>query len=329
MRKQKVLIIGKPYTTDYTGSKTLYIWNALSDHQIDVSLFDITSGNDTPPGCTHAIYVDWIHLIDEGWANLVKHLNVQRKILYTDNWHWYEQCRNDFMTELRFDLEQIFTTVALASSENVRWWPPVKFDHWGVVVDEDMATYRRTSEDYIYVDEVWPEQWSNGEFTAKHVFDIAIPQIKKEFGVSIVSQKTDAEWVDHLIEPNQELPFMLDALAKSKCFIVSHEEALGLMQFEAQVCGIPVVTNPSFSKKEVYETGEGCTFNWTWGKKEIESENEDGQKVIEHEVDTDPEKAAEKMVQAVKFALRADRTHIRQCAIERYGKKAWFERIDL
>lgn len=87
------------------------------------------------------------------------------------------------------------------------------------------------------------------------------------------------------------------------------------------MCGVPIVTNPAFSKNEVYECGE-AVFSWEWEKKKDEEDNE---KVVKN-----VSKAAEQMIAAFDKAMaEANREEIRRSAVARFGKKAFVERTEL
>jgi hypothetical protein len=313
---KKVMIIGKREPNDYMGAKTQHIFNALTAHGVNTIVHDVNSGGDPPPGVNACIYLGWILLLNEGWARFLKTIHT-RKYLYTDNFWWYDECRMKFMRAPGFDLEEMFDSVAFATTENSRWWPKGKFDFWGVCIDEDLAMPRQP-QNYIWVDEIWPENWSSGIYTARHVLDIAIPEVKKRFGVGIMSQKTEAPWVDEKVADLIDNGEMLSVVAGAKAFITTHEEALGLMQFEALVCGVPVVTNPIFSKSEVFEAGDDAVFHWSWPKRKDATDAD--------EIYADPAQAAEQMVEAIGHALMANRAEIRQTAVSIYGKKVWFGR---
>lgn len=329
---KRIMLVGKANVKDYVGARTQYVFNALTEAGLNVLVYDMDSSEDVPPNISASIYLNWLQLFDEGWVRFMKSVS-GRKILYTENWWWYDEKRAEFLREKQIDLEEVFNSVAFSTNENNLWWPRSRFDFWGVCVDEDMAFPRRVG-DYIYVDEIWPKEWADGIYTAREVLDRVIPKIKSKYGLTVVSQTRNntnnknpvsprAEWVDEWIEPYTSLNDVLGTISGAKVFFTSHEETLGLMQFEALMCGVPVVTCRTFSKNEVYEAGEGQgVFSWEWKSEKEELSGEE--RIVK-----DVEAAAEKMTEAFEKAIEADRDAIRKKAIPRFGKRAFVERTGL
>jgi glycosyltransferase involved in cell wall biosynthesis len=329
---KRIMLIGKSSVKDYVGARTQYLFNALTEAGLNVIVYDIDSSEDIPPNISVSIFLQWLQLFDEGWARFLKTIS-GRKILYTENWWWYDEMRAKFLRDNNLDLEDIFNSVAFSTNENNRWWPRGRCDFWGVCVDEDMAFPKKTG-DYIYVDEIWPKEWSEGIYTASEVLNQAIPIIKDKYGLKVISQASKngseagpisprAEWVDEWIEPYSDINDMLGVLGGAKAYFTSHEETLGLIQFEAMMCGVPIITSPTFSKNEVYEGGEGLAiFSWDWEKKK----DDDGNEVVVKNV----AKAAEEMIVAFENSLKeTNREEIRKQAVARFGKKAFVEKSGL
>jgi glycosyltransferase involved in cell wall biosynthesis len=327
------MLIGKSNVKDYVGARTQYLFNALTEAGLNVIVYDIDSSADVPANLGASIFLNWIQDFDDGWNKFLKSIS-GRKILYTENWHWYDDLRAKFLRGENTDIEGAFNSVAFSTNENSRWWPRGRCDFWGVCVDENMA-FPKKADDYIYVDEVWPREWSDGIYTAAEVLDQAIPIIKDKYGLKAISQASKdgsekgpvsprSEWVDEWIDPCSDLDDMLGLLGGSRAYITSHEESLGLMQFEAMMCGVPVVTNRVFSKNEVYEGGEGLSvFSWEWDKKKNGDDNEEIVKNIDE--------ASKKLIAAFERSQKAevDRDVIRKQAIGRFGKKAFVSRTNL
>lgn len=317
----RVLLLGKKDTRDYVGAKTHYLHNAITNAGVNVVVYDMDSSDDVPPNISTSIYLSWIHLIDEGWFDFLKTVSGKR-VLYTDNWHWYDECRGKFLKD-DLDLESIFHSTAFATAENQRWWPRGRTDFWGVCIDEDVVTPRAEG-DYIWVDEVWPEDWAKGIYTAKEVLDIVVPRIKEKYNLKVMSQKTDYPWVDELVPGDSDIQDMHNAISGAKVFLTSHQESLGLMQFEAAVAGVPVVTNSIFSQNELYQIGEGeGVFSWNWP---IDKAVEEGTYASPVK---DVEYGAKMMFEAFEKAIHGKRDAIRSKAIARYGKEAWINRTGL
>lgn len=316
----KILLIGKKTPRDYAGSKTLYAFNALTEAGLNAEVYDIHGSTDIPQGVNASIFLPWVESIDPTWAKFMK-IIPGRRILYTDNWYWYDTVCGKKLAEQDIDMDSLFHVVGFASHENARWWPKSKFQWWGALVDEDLALPRK-DEGYIWVDELWPKKWADGIYSSCDVLDIAIPKIKQRFGLSVLSQtpKDDdapkPSWIDQCVPQNQEVEQMLSHLAGARAFFTAHNECLGLMQFEAMTCGVPVVTNPTMSMQETFMVPDAA-HQWTWNKDDKE------QDVINVEV------AAERMIAAFEAAMKQDRTKIRTEAVARYGKKAFVERAGL
>lgn len=325
MGKPKYLLIGKNEVTDYAGSRTLYMYNALSACGVQAEIYDIHSGRDVPGGCTHVVWLPWMQTFDAAWSSFIGAIGGM-PIAYADNYHWLQDCRQQILKKERVDIERSFTLMALASSEGIRWWPRGKYVHWGAVVDEELAK-PRAAEDYLYVDEVWPAEWSSGIYSAAKILDIAIPRVKERIpGLLVVSQRTQAPWVDQLVGEKLEVEEMLQTLAGARAFVTTHEEAMGWMQIEALMCGVPVITNAQpeddkhktsiFTKHEVMKAGDECIWTWSWPTTEPEQPSDPRLPV------DDPEQAADSMVEAICAAIeRADRTSIRQRALSLYGRE--------
>lgn len=307
------MLLGHKEAKDYAGAKTLYVFNALQQAGVDCEVYDIGSDTDTPTGCTHSVWLPWINQLDKGWVDFVASLGT-KNIIYMENYHWWGDRRKFFLQEKELDLEYWFQ-VALASNEDIRWWPAGRCMYWGAVVDEDVAL-PRPPEDYLYVDEIWPKEWADGPYSAAAVLDIAIPRIKEQTGLMVVSQKTEAPWVDKRVPERCDVEEMLGVLGGARVYLTTHEEALGLMQIEALMCGVPVVSNPNFSKNEVRKMDMDGVWWWNWDTFEPEDE-----------FDLDPEKTANYMCEAVMTALeKANREEIRAAAIGHYGKAAFVKR---
>lgn len=329
---KRIMLVGKSHVKDYVGARTQYIFNALTEAGLNVLVYDIDSSEDIPPNISATIFLNWIQIFDEGWARFMKPVS-GKKILYTENWWWYDEKRAEFLRNNNIDLEEIFHTVAFSTNENNRWWPRGRCDFWGVCIDEDMA-FPKNPCDYVYVDEIWPKEWSSDIYTASEVLDKAMPILKSKHDFKVISQasKTGSdkepasprpEWVDEWIEPYSELNDVLGIIGGAKAFFTSHEETLGLMQFEALMCGVPVITSRTFSKNEVYEAGEGQgVFSWEWNKET----NDEGDEVVVKNVDD----AVRKIIKAFEDAMEnGDREKIRKKAVERFGKKAFVARTNL
>jgi glycosyltransferase involved in cell wall biosynthesis len=315
----KTLLIGKKECVDYAGAKTIYLYNALTGAGKDVEVYDVSTSTDVPRGVGASIYLPWTESIDQNWHRFLKTMP-GRRILYTDNWHWYDHVSGKMVDDHDLRLDELFHVVGLATTENIRWWPKSKFEWWGVVVDEDMAL-PRADQGYVWVDEMWPSSWCPGRYSANEVLDIAMPLIKERFGVSVLSQacsdekSPSPEWVDEWVPRNSQLETMLAAIAGSRAFLTSHHECLGLMQFEAMVSGVPVVTNPKFSKQEVFAAGESAQA-WCWDDRPDEEP-------------PDVSAAVGQMVEAFDRACALDRSSVRETAIGRFGKKAFLDRVRL
>lgn len=335
MAKSRILLIGKSECNDYVGAKTLYLHNALTSAGLPVSIYDLSGNVDPPADSTHVIFLPWVQKFDSGWLQFMR-AHGRRRILYADNFWWYDECRRKLLDSEKVDMDAAFNMIALATSENVRWWPKDKFELWGACVDEDLAI-QRTPENYVYIDEIWPEAWSSGLWSGRKIIDLAVPKIKERFGVEVMTQKScqwtpgkpKPEWVDHWITPGQvdhwidpliDLENMLAVIAKAKAFVTIHEESLGLMQLEALTCGVPVVTTPLWTKAEVMKAGPECVFSWQWPSQQVEGEEE----LVE-----DPEKAADEVVEAVGKAFEAKREDVREVAVALYGKAAFLDRSGL
>lgn len=327
MPRSRVLLIGKSACKDYVGSKTLYLHNALTQAGAQVFVYDLSGHMDPPPDATHVVFLPWVQTFDSGWLQFMR-AHGRKRILYTDNFYWYDECRQKLLSSEKVDMDAVFNTIALATSENVRWWPKDRFELWGTCVDEDIAI-ARTPENYIYVDEVWPEAWSSGVWTGKSILDIAIPQIKDKYGLEIVSQKShsrienriESSWVDHWIEPEIDLENMLSVLGRAKAYVTAHEESLGLMQIEAMMCATPVITTPLWSKAEILKAGPECVFQWQWPT----SKKPDGSE----EIVEDAQQTAQGFMDALSQALGADRAYVREVAVSIYGKQAFLNRSGL
>ena len=316
---------------DYIGSKTLYMHNALTAAGISTVIYDKDSTLDPPPGVTHSIFLPWIQYFDSDWADFFKSFRA-RQILYTDNYNWFTQCNKNLLQAKKVDMEEAFNVIAFASSEGMRWWPKGRFSYWGGLVDEDVAV-AKPPEDYIYIDQIWPNEWAKGQWNADKVIELAAKEIKARTGLALVTQQADAkksefskvntEWADQFVDDRVDIEHMLSVIAGARAFVTSHEEALGMMQLEALTCGVPVVTNANFSKLEITNKVTDGIFTWDWPKK-ADVENSTSEEPINYE------ECAESLVSAITNALdNSDRQAIRDQAIVAFGKEAFIERTGL
>ena len=140
-----------------------------------------------------------------------------------------------------------------------------------------------------------------------------MPEVKRKFNVEIVSQKSkNIEWVDHEIEENIDVEKVLATLGKSTMYVTSHEESLGLMQIESMVCGVPVLTNPIFSKEEIMKVDGTSVSKWHWHMNKDE--------------EIDYEATAKEFYDSFEKTFDLNRKNIRENAVENYGKASFLKK---
>lgn len=311
MRKPRIVLIGKHECRDYCGARTLYVYNALKSIGIQCSIYPIDIKSDSAYfDSTHVIFLPWVQDFDKGWSEFLKVYN-GRKILYTENSYWYDECRQKLIQNENVNMDDVFTTIAYSTSENIRWWPKQNSEYWGSLVDEDLAL-PKCPENYIYVDQIWPEEWSSGVFNANKLFNMVLPEVKRKFNIEIASQKSEESWVDYKIDENIDIEKMLSTIAKSKVYLTSHEESLGLMQIESLVCGVPVLTNPMFSKEEIFKAGDNSVVKWNWH--------------LNKDQEIDFEETAKEFYSSFEKALDFNRLDIRKNSVELYGKQSFLKK---
>lgn len=317
MSNTKVVIIGKKRIFDYVGARSIYLYRTLSDYNIESCVWDYEMRNeDLPLDASHVIWLPWIQDLSQTWLRILSSID-GKKILWTENHNWYDNCRAMIKSKGEFDPDVVFSRVATSSLEGAVWWgPTTKFEYWGSLVHESVVLPSDVN-DTIFIDWLWPYEWDDKTNARGMISDIA-QRIKNELRVKLITQPDHdgnvPEWADDSLKQGTPHETFIDVISRCQAYVTTHHELLGLNQAEALMAGVPVVVASQQTCSTITAVNEGV-FTYSIDKAK-EEPNETGDKLFNA------------IVKAAQASTSTDiRQDIRSKAIERFGKENWWNKV--
>ena len=270
-----VIIIGTNIKKDYVGSRTFYLMEIFKIHfpELDVRIYDcyeqdVNNRLDTDKILAkNYIFLPWSETIDLNWIDFITSLKTGYKILYTENYDWYQKQKTR-VVQLGFNLENIFNIISFSTRDNKSWWwNKNQYFYWGPCLLNSFLKDKlklEKDEKTVFVDTPWDLQKSPEPYNALRVLDECMPVLKERHKLKIVSQDFDRDWVDENLDPHLELEEMIEHYSKCNLFIVSHHETCGYPQLEAQLCGVKIITTKIFSSETAILGGNIARELWSF-----------------------------------------------------------------
>ena len=321
----KVLLIGRHRdANDYVGARTKYLFKTLTQNGIDTLIWDWkVKSREVTVDVNTLVWLPWIAELNCGWLRLLNCFHGKR-YLWTEQFNWSEQCRSLIAGtgDCEFTIGNTFNRVCYSSMEDIELWGVQAGQaYWPPLVHEDVVPSNVSVGDSILIDSYWPYKWSDGEFNARDAIDDALarkPTCIEDLRLLTQPDPVGAYpvWTSEQVPANLQGTKFLEVIARSCVFVTTHHELLGLQQFEALACGVPVVVAREHAPMELSKDIHGV-FLWS-------NSNEYGAKL-------DPVDAGVNFLEALEKAIEMGRNQkqrniIRESAITHWGSTSWWSK---
>lgn len=257
---------------NYLGSKTFYLYETLKKYlpEKKIGIYDCLEEDNKRIDliANNYIFTPWIETLDEGWCSCLISLDGKgKKILYTDNYYWYDEQRKRILQQ-GFNLENLFSIVCFSTRENSNWWSNKGYKYWGMCLDNSyFKNIEIENKQYknIYVDTPWDFNISSEPYNGLRILNECLPIIKQKYpDVKIISQNCNCDWVDVNLQYPLDLDEMIKIYSTCDAYVVSHNETCGFAQFESKLCGTKVITNKMFSNHSSLLTDSDTYELWSF-----------------------------------------------------------------